>query len=125
LADIIFADDEANNRLVMRMQLELLHHHVRLAADGQQALELVHQEPPDLLILDLMMPVLNGVEACLALRAEPATARLPILLLTAMDRHELPARATKAGFDAILTKPFQMAELAQVITTLAGRDGTP
>jgi DNA-binding response OmpR family regulator len=84
---------------------------VRTAPDGLQTLKAVREQLPDLLVLDLVLPDLSGLEVCRALRADPATAAVPILMMSA---YALPAdvRAGRdAGADDYMTKPFQTAEL--------------
>lgn len=118
MAQIVFADDDQNNRFVIGMHLRLLGHQVREAGTGREALELVAESRPEVLLLDLMMPDLDGYEACAALRADPATADLPILLLTALDYKEEQARQQGAWFDAVVLKPFRVEALQRSIDQL-------
>jgi DNA-binding response OmpR family regulator len=94
---ILIADDEPSIRTLLRYILAREHFRVLEAEDGERALELARAERPDVMVLDVMMPRQNGFEVCRLLRAEPATAALPILLLTAKDTPTDRARAEEAG----------------------------
>lgn len=123
MADIVFADDEKNNRFVIAEHLKLHGHTVRLAADGAEALALIQAQRPDVVILDLMMPKVDGFEACRRLRADGATASLPVVAMTALDSPDTTA-LEQCRFDAILTKPFLMAQLHELMQELTHR-GAP
>ncbi len=118
MADIIFADDDRNNRYVIAAHLQLRGHQVRLAANGQEALDLIHQQRPDVVLMDLMMPVLDGCEACRRLRQDPRDAALPVVALTALDLSDQDTVARDCRFDAVVSKPFRMEELYERIDTL-------
>ncbi|HEY7064464.1 MAG TPA: response regulator [Chloroflexota bacterium] len=89
---------------------------VLLAADGAEALALVGAEPPDLVLTDLMMPVLNGVELCRRLRADERTRAVPIVVMTAAGR----GPSETAGANAYLAKPFDLDVLLEVIASYVG-----
>lgn len=118
MATIVFADDDRNCRFVIGAHLQLLGHRVRLAASGREALALVAAERPSLVILDLMMPDLDGYSACRALRADPATADIPVMLLTALDHRDNLALADGTRFDAVLNKPFKVEALRACVDGL-------
>ena len=105
---ILIADDEASIRDLARLYLEKEGFRVRTVEDGLAALEEVRREPPDLLVLDLMMPRLDGWEVCRRLRAE---SDLPILMLTARDQDIDKIVGLEMGADDYLTKPFNPREL--------------
>ena len=105
---ILIADDEASIRDLARLYLEKEGFRVRTVEDGLAALEEVRREPPDLLVLDLMMPRLDGWEVCRRLRAE---SDLPILMLTARDQDIDKIVGLEMGADDYLTKPFSPREL--------------
>jgi signal transduction histidine kinase len=88
------------------------------ALDGPTALALAAQEPPDLVLLDIMMPGMDGIEVCRRLRAEPATAKIPIVFVTALSDAEDKVRAIDAGGDDFLTKPFNRPILLARIRSL-------
>ncbi len=110
-------DDEPDLRFLLLRVLTRAGHDVAEAGDGAAALALVHESPPDLVVTDMMMPVMGGVELIRMLRAGPATTAIPILAVSG-DAH----RAVHA--DAALAKPYQCAELLAVAEDLLreGRD---
>ncbi|MFO8012948.1 MAG: response regulator [Phycisphaerae bacterium] len=83
------------------------------AADGREALQCVEQQPPDAVILDLMLPVIGGYEVCRRLKTSRATCRIPVLILTALDREPKRRTAYRTGADEYLTKPFAPDALIQ------------
>jgi CheY-like chemotaxis protein len=101
---ILVVDDEPDLRFVLRRFFTRAGHEVTEAGDGAAALALVHQSPPDLVVTDMMMPVMGGVELIRRLRADPVTAAIPILSVSG-DRH------LAVGADAALAKPYQRAEI--------------
>ncbi len=117
-ARILVVDDEPANRALLRKLL--VHHGYDLleAEDGAAALASVEVEDPDLVLLDVMMPRVDGIEVCQRLRSQPRHAGLPILLLTALDRPEDRARGLEAGANDFLSKPFDELELAARIRSL-------
>jgi DNA-binding response OmpR family regulator len=105
---ILVADDDPSMRLLLRRTLELANFHVSLAKDGQEALMLLQRSTPNLLILDIMMPGIDGLEVCRRVRAQSA---VPIILLTALNSEEDIIEGLDAGADDYLTKPFAAGEL--------------
>jgi DNA-binding response OmpR family regulator len=87
-------------------------------ADGTQALTAARTDPPDLAVLDVSMPGATGLEVCTALRADPATAGVPVLLLSAGATPDDVARGLAAGADAYLAKPFSVAGLVARVREL-------
>ncbi|MBI2301839.1 MAG: response regulator [Armatimonadetes bacterium] len=118
MATIVFADDDPSFRFLLAAYLQLLGHRVRSAGTGRQALELVADEQPSLVILDLVMPDLDGYQTCRALRTDPATAGIPVMLLTAFEHFAQSPRAAGTWFDAVLSKPCRMDELRYQIDSL-------
>jgi len=94
-------------------------------SDGQRALERIHRQPPDLLVLDLMLPGMDGLELCRILRAEPATKRLPIIMLTAKAEETDKIVGLEMGADDYLTKPFSPKELMARIRAVFRRNQPP
>lgn len=115
MARVIFADDDARNRFVIAEHLRLMGHQVRVAANGAEAVELVDQELPDVLVLDLMMPEMDGFEACRMLRSRTRTHDLRIVAVTALDSLERCAQGKGTRFDGVLTKPFRMQSLLDML----------
>jgi two-component system phosphate regulon response regulator PhoB len=91
------------------------------AADGEEALLKVSEEPPDLIVLDWMLPKVSGVEVCRQLRAGPETRRIPVLMLTARGEETDKVRGLDTGADDYLVKPFAMSELVARIRALLRR----
>lgn len=115
---ILVADDESNIRNLARMYLEKDGYRVRTAVDGAAALAQIEREPPDLLVLDLMMPEVDGWEVCRRLRAE---GDLPILMLTARDDDIDKIVGLEMGADDYLTKPFNPRELVARVRAILRR----
>ncbi len=115
---ILIADDEANIRDLARLYLEKEGFRVRTAVDGAAALEEVHRDPPALLVLDLMMPRMDGWEVCRRVRAE---GNLPILMLTARDEAIDKIVGLEMGADDYLTKPFDPRELVARVRAILRR----
>jgi len=111
MASILIVDDEPENLELMEGVLAPTGHTIRMAGGGRQALQAVQQEPPDLILLDLMMPGMSGFEVCEMLRANEATARIPIIVVTALDQLGIKERTLALGADDYLTKPIQAAEV--------------
>lgn len=108
---VLVADDEEMNRKLLRDILESQGHRVTLAEDGQQALEKVFAEPPDVVLLDIMMPKMDGHEVCNQLRKDSRTAHLPILIITALKDHTEKIKGIRAGANDFLTKPIDAEEI--------------
>ncbi|GAB1646732.1 hypothetical protein KRMM14A1259_71550 [Krasilnikovia sp. MM14-A1259] len=111
-------DDEPDLRFLLRHVLASAGHEVTDAGDGATALDCVHETPPDLVVTDMMMPVMGGVEFIHRLRADPHTAAIPVLAVSG-DSH------LAVDADATVAKPWQPAELRAAVDDLLrkGRDG--
>src|SRR5512144_2365469 len=120
-ARILVVDDEADIGALLVMALGRAGYEVATAGDGLEALAAVAASPPDLVILDVRMPRLDGLETLKRLRADAATAPVPVIMLTtraeAADRLEGLAH----GADDYLAKPFDLAEVLERVKTLIGR----
>jgi DNA-binding response OmpR family regulator len=115
---ILLADDEANLRILVRTTLDDPEYCILEAADGTSALELARKERPDLLVLDWMMPGIDGFEVATALRQDPTTAHIPIILLTAKGQETDKSRGYSLGTHAYIMKPFSPLELLQKVQEL-------
>jgi signal transduction histidine kinase/DNA-binding response OmpR family regulator/sugar lactone lactonase YvrE len=118
---VLVADDNADIRSYVRGHLEAAGYRVVEAADGAQALERVRADLPDLIVSDVMMPKLDGLGLVRAIRSDPETDFLPVLLLTARATSEATVAGLDAGADDYLTKPFAVAELAARVSSLITR----
>jgi DNA-binding response OmpR family regulator len=108
---ILIADDEPNIVLSLEFLLQQAGYRVRTAGDGQQALEAIDAERPDLLLLDVMLPRLSGHDVCQRIRADPRCAGLRIVMLSARGRAAEVDKGLALGADAYVTKPFAIQEL--------------
>lgn len=112
---ILIADDEEHLRLLVRRTLEDEDCRIVEAEDGRQALELARSQSPDLVILDWMMPGLSGIETLSALREDPATTSIPVVMLTAKSQKMNRKEAVLQGIRGYLVKPFSPLELMQLV----------
>ncbi|OFZ89078.1 MAG: hypothetical protein A2V78_03655 [Betaproteobacteria bacterium RBG_16_64_18] len=110
-ARILVVDDEERNRRLLAAMLEAEGYTALEAADGTQALELARQSPPDLVLLDIMMPGMDGYEVARALKADAATNAIPVVIVTALDDRESRLRGLEAGAEEFVTKPVDRNEL--------------
>lgn len=108
---ILIADDEDSLRLLIRTTLEGAEVSLLEASDGNAALDMARRELPDLIVLDWMMPGKTGIEVTKELRADPRTAGIAILMLTAMGQEQDRKQGLAAGVQAFLVKPFSPLEL--------------
>lgn len=118
MTTILIVDDEAPILDLVRFTLEDADVRVVEASDGAEALVLARRIKPDLVLLDVQMPRLNGLEVCRQLRLEPAFARTPIVMLTAAGQEADRARGREAGADEYLTKPFSPLALLALVEAL-------
>jgi len=115
MATILIADDSPTAIVQMRKALEPLGHEIVVAADGEQAQEKLASTAPDLVILDIIMPKLNGFQLCRAIRSDPQLEKLPIIVVTAMDRESDRYWGLKQGADEFLVKPIDTEELREKV----------
>ena len=112
---ILIADDDEDLRLLVQVTLENPTYRILTAADGPKALGVVQQCRPDLLILDWMMPGLNGCEVITQLRQNPETASIPVVMLTAKDGLEAHEQLVSLALAGYLVKPFSPLELIKKV----------
>jgi DNA-binding response OmpR family regulator len=117
---ILIVDDEPNIVVSLEYLMRREGFETAVASDGETALAAVTKLPPDLLILDVMLPAMNGFEVCRRLRADPRLAGLKILMLTAKGRDTEVAKGLGLGADAYVTKPFSTKDLVVQIRQLLG-----
>jgi DNA-binding response OmpR family regulator len=118
---ILVADDEPNIVISLEYLLKRESYSVVVARDGQEALDAIVREMPDLVLLDVMMPKKTGFEVCQEVRANDALQGVKILMLTAKGRDTDLAKGTALGADAYMTKPFATRDLVQKVAQMLGR----
>ncbi|NCO34227.1 MAG: two-component system response regulator [Armatimonadetes bacterium CG2_30_59_28] len=115
---ILVTDDEMPVVRIIKTNLELEGFQVVTAFNGEEALSQVQTEKPDLVILDVMMPKMDGWEVLARLKGDPATEDLPVVMLTALSQIEDMDRGARLGNDCYLTKPFDPTELISMVRRL-------
>jgi DNA-binding response OmpR family regulator len=118
---ILLADDEEDIKIVLRMFLESRGYEVCTAYDGLDAIDQARKEKPDAILLDIMMPLLDGFEVCKKLKADPATAAIPVIMLSAASHAESVQKGLNAGAVDYVIKPFEPEKLDQMLTKLFNR----
>jgi two-component system, OmpR family, phosphate regulon response regulator PhoB len=118
---ILIVEDEAALVTMLRYNLEKDGYRVCDAGDGEEAVTMVAERKPDLVILDWMLPSLSGIEVCRQLRRKPATRELPIIMLTARGEEGDKIRGLNTGADDYITKPFSLPELMARVRALMRR----
>ena len=114
---ILIVDDEPSVRLLLHSML-YKEYCVIEASDGEAAIDIALMQKPDLILMDIMMPKIDGYMACYAIKSEPALKEIPVVMLTCID-HELNRKlGQQFGADGYLTKPFRLQELMEVIVQL-------
>ncbi|HAM72733.1 MAG TPA: DNA-binding response regulator [Verrucomicrobiales bacterium] len=122
---ILVVDDEPDVVELLEFNLRQAGFDVKSADDGAEALKRAHETPPDLIILDLMLPGMEGTEVCKELRRNPLTARIPILMLTARSAEIDRVLGLELGADDYVTKPFSPRELVLRVKGLLRRGAAP
>ena len=108
---ILVVDDEEANRTLLRDPLEARGYEIGEASDGFKALELVHERRPDTILLDVMMPGMDGFQVCRRLKSEPGTRHIPVLMITALSERKERLMGIQAGANDFLNKPVDMQDL--------------
>ena len=117
-ARILIVDDQPLNLKLLADSLGSQGYETRTANSGREALESIDANAPDLVLLDVVMPEMNGYEVCHAIRARPETQILPVIMVTALDPHEERIKGLEAGADDFLTKPINQPELLARVRSL-------
>lgn len=117
---ILVADDEIHITQVVTLKLRNAGFEIITAGDGEEAFELACQELPALIITDLQMPYLTGLEMCERLRQNPATAEIPALMLTARGYSLAPADLAKTNIKKVISKPFSPRDLLKLVNEQLG-----
>jgi len=117
---ILIAEDEPNIVISLEFLLKGAGYEIAVARDGSEAIRLAGTLRPDLVVLDLMLPSVNGFEVCRWLRSNPGTRDIKVLMLTARGRESEMEKGVAAGANAYMTKPFATRELKDTVARLLG-----
>lgn len=115
---ILVVDDNQQNLELLQVYLEDVDCRSIPASDGPQALEIIAKEPPDLILLDVMMPKMSGFEVCRRIKNDPKTSDIPVIMVTALNEFGDIERAIDSGTDDFLSKPVNKLELLTRIKTM-------
>lgn len=115
---VLMVEDVEDARYYMRLELEHLGYVVIEAGDGAQAVEIALREQPDIILMDLTLPVMNGLEATALIRNDRRMREVPIIAVTAHQETDFRAGAKASGFDAYVTKPIDIAWLSELMKGL-------
>jgi len=120
---ILIVDDEMSTLMPLKRSLESENYAVVEAYDGHEAIKKANEEMPDLIILDLMLPGMDGIEVCQHLKTDTQTEKIPIIMLTAKDNIDDKVKGLQIGADDYVTKPFVLKELKARIKSVMRRSG--
>jgi putative two-component system response regulator len=118
MGSVMIVDDIAGNARLVESLLAPDGHAVRTAGGGAEALRLIRADPPDLVLMDVMMPHVDGFEACRVIKQDPSTRLIPVVLVTALDNAASRIRGLEAGADDFVSKPFNAPELRARVRSL-------
>ena len=122
---VLIVEDERHIIESLSFVLETEGFEVASELDGEAGLRRLRADPPDVLVLDLMMPKMNGIEVLKAVKADPALRGLPVVVLTAKGRQQDRRMAEEIGVDAFMTKPFSNKDVVEAVRRLAPAPSTP
>jgi two-component system cell cycle response regulator DivK len=120
-AKVLLVEDTEDNRFMMRRLLEMTGYEVIEARNGEEAVISAQTELPDLILMDLSLPVIDGLAATRLIREVPALKKTPIITVSAHDTQDFQSEALRAGSDGYITKPIDYTELEELIARLLSR----
>ena len=123
MARILIVDDSPSQLMGIRRIVEKLGHEAITAEDGAAGVEAAKRELPDLILMDVVMPNLNGFQATRSITREPTTKHIPVILVTTKDQDTDRVWGMRQGAKAYITKPFSESELSELITQYLGSGG--
>jgi DNA-binding response OmpR family regulator len=118
MAKILIVDDDPENREILRARLERAGHAVSEAVNGEEGLRLIDTDRPDLVLLDVMMPKIDGWHVCRQIKSNVKTETLPVVMLTAMGQQIDKLRGWESGADEYLMKPWDPVKLLEIVNKL-------
>ena len=121
---VILAEDDPDIQLVARLSLKRAGFTVRVVGNGKEALDAIREQKPDVVLLDWMMPELDGPETCRQLKSDPATSAIPVIFLTAKSQESEIQRGLSLGAAGYVTKPFDALTLGQQVRTIVDSLGS-
>ena len=121
MATVLVVEDQEEIAALIKFKLKNAGHDVIFAENGRQGLESARQSTPDLILLDVMMPVMNGVEMLKILKADPDLRSIPVIMLTAQTSETAVVEGFKLGVDDYITKPFRTQEFAARVEAVLAR----
>jgi DNA-binding response OmpR family regulator len=122
---VLIADDEPNIVLSLEFLMKQAGYDIRVARDGEEALRVAEEWRPDLVLLDVMLPLRTGFEVCQRIRETPAIRDARVIMITAKGREVEVAKGLAVGADAYVTKPFSTKELVAQVRAMLGDDVAP
>jgi DNA-binding response OmpR family regulator len=122
---VLIVDDEVNIVISLEFLMEQAGYELRVAQNGQEAMEAVESFQPDLILLDVMMPKVNGFDVCRRIREDPARKNTKIVMLTAKGREVEVTKGLALGADAYITKPFSTKELMAEVRRILNDRSSP
>ncbi len=122
---VLLVDDDRDTLALYSLILATFGFRVLPAENGRNALEVAAEHPPDIVVTDLAMPIMDGVELCERLRADPSTSGIPILAVSGQAWNGADDQARRAGCDEVLLKPCLPDRLVEAVGRLIGRSGGP
>ncbi len=125
MARILIVDDSPSQLMGIRRIVESLGHEALVAEDGAAGVEAAKRELPDLILMDVVMPNLNGFQATRSITRDPSTKHIPVILVTTKDQETDKVWGMRQGARAYITKPFSDTELSQVISSTISDDPPP
>ena len=117
---VLIADDEPNIVMSLEFLMQRAGYQVQVATNGEEALKFATEIPPDLMLLDVMLPKMSGFEVCQKVRENPACGEMKIIMLTAKGRDTEMAKGLAMGADAYVTKPFSTKDLLAQVKQILG-----
>jgi two-component system, OmpR family, alkaline phosphatase synthesis response regulator PhoP len=121
---VLVVDDQPHVRRIVSAKLQKAGYEVLVAEDGEEALAMAREQRPDVLVADYRMPGIDGMDLCRMLQDDPATANIPVVLLTAYDAQVLQQPLGNANIRVMVSKPFSASDILRVVSNLVCGDST-